>query len=314
MGMFRGNFRVLLSTVAMGSLLASAQIGASAVAQEKLPSFNYKVNPGVIVNKAVSTYVPLGKPYGIRYTISNVASGGGKMIFRMYSDGTLVWTQSVNATANGTFTQMEVAPKFSAKTKDYGPFYLCVTPIASGIINVRPPCETWHWIPIEVPISLVSKGCSGETGVKFLTKIETGWKDKQLIAGLVLDFRDACNVLDAGYSGLTVTDPILKGMPVPNTQKVKDFAHMDRSHVDLYFQFEMQMICSLTVSEMNASETKKSDASASCLKWANRYYKAVRQVGINFFDANPAKVGVQKSYVEPALTSGLPIGVGRKNS
>jgi len=303
---FRSNSRVLRYAVTMAGLLVLTQIGTPASGQEKLAGFNYKINPGVIVGNAAMTYAPLGKPYGIKYTISNITAGGGRMIFRMYSDGTLVWTQSVNATANGTFTRMEPAPKFSITKKDYGPFYLCVTPVAAGIVNVRPPCETWHWVPIEVPIALVSKGCSGETGFKFLRKVETGWLDKQIISGLVLDFRDACNVLDAAYSGLTVKDPIMK--------KVVDFVLMDRSHVDLYFQFDMQMICMTTVSDLNVSDIKKSNAAASCDKWVTRYYKAIHLVGSNFFDANPAKAGVQMLYVEPDPLLGLPIRVGRNNS
>jgi hypothetical protein len=303
---FRSNSRALRYAVTLASLLVLVQLGAPAFGQKKLASFNYRINPGVIVGKAALTYAPLGKPYGIRYTINNIASGGGRMSFRMYSDGTLVWTQSINVTANGTFTKLEAPPKFSITKKNYGPFYLCVTSVAVGIVNVRPPCQTWHWVPMEVPISLVSKGCSGETGIKFLKKVETGWLDKQIITGLVLDFRDACNVLDAAYSGLTVSDPILKN--------VVNFALMDRSHVDQYFQFDMQMICMTTVNELNASAIKKSNAAASCNKWATRYFKAVRLVGFNFFDANPAKPGIQMSYVKPDPLLGLPIGVGRNNS
>lgn len=285
-------------------------VGASNVALgAEIPTwFNYKINPGVIVNNVAKTYVPLGKPYGIRYSISNVEnSGPGTMTFRMFSDGTLVWTQVVNVTANGTFTKMEPAPKFLATEKNFGPFYLCVTSqTATGAKDIRSPCSLWSWIAIEVPINSVSHGCAGETGIKFLKKIESGWVDKQIINGVSFDFRDACNVLDAAYSGLTVKDSSLN--------KVTDFAHWARHNVDTFFQFDLQMICTQMILTSKASEIKKGEMDTSCQSWATRYYKAVRLVGFNFFDANPAKVGVQTSYVEPNMLLGLPVGVGRDNS
>lgn len=285
-------------------------VGTSTVALAKdIPAwFNYKINPGVVVDGATKTYVPIGKPYGIRYAITNVKnSGPGTMTFRMYSDGTLVWTQAVDVTADGTFTKMEPAPKFLASEKNFGPFYLCVTSkTTAGAKDVRSPCSKWSWIPIEAPIASVSKGCAGETGIKVLKKIESGWVDKLLIGGVVFDFRDACNVLDAAYSGLAVKDSTLN--------KVTDFAHWTRKAVDTYFQFDLQMICMQMVSTSKASEIKKGEIATSCNSWATRYYKAVRQVGYNFFDANPAKAGIQSSYVEPDPGQGLPIGVGRDNS
>lgn len=285
-------------------------VGTSTVAVGKdIPAwFNYKIIPGVIVDNVTKTYVPLGKPYGIKYTISNVKnSGPGTVTFRLYSDGTLVWTQVVDVTADGTFTKMEPAPKFLASEKNFGPFYLCVTSkTATGAKDVRSPCSKWSWIAIEVPIKSVSNGCAGETGVKFLKKIESGWVDKLLINGVLFDFRDACNVLDAAYSGLTVKDSTLN--------KVTDFTHWGRATIDTYFQFDLQMICMQMVSTSKATEIKKGEMTTSCNSWATRYFKAVRQAGFNFFDANPAKAGVQTLYVEPNALLGLPIGVGRDNS
>jgi hypothetical protein len=225
----------------------------------------------------------------------------------MFSDGTLVWSQIVNVTENGTFTKMEPAPKFPTSTKSFGPFYLCVTSqTATGAKDVRSPCSRWSWIAIEAPVTSVSIGCASETGIKFLKKSESGWADKQIINGITFDFRNACNVLYAAYSGLTVKDSSLN--------KVTDFTHWSRKTIDLYFQFDLQMVCVQMVSTSKLSETKKDEIATSCDNWATRYYKAIRQAGLSFFDANPAKPGVQTSYVEPNMLLGLPVAVGRDNS
>jgi len=305
---FRCNSRAFSFATLLVVLLS--MVGTSTVALGKeIPAwFNYKITPGVIVDNVTKTYVPLGKPYGIRYTISNVSnSGPGAMTFRMFSDGTLIWSQVVNVTANGTFTKMEPAPKFLASNKNFGPFYLCVTSkTASGAKDVRAPCSKWSWIAIEAPITAVSNGCAGETGIKFLKKVESGWVDKLIIGGVTFDFRNACNVLDAAYSGLTVKDSIVN--------KVTDFTHWSRKAIDSYFQFDLQMICMQMVSTSKATEIKKGEMANSCNDWATRYYKAVRQAGFNFFDANPTKAGIQTLYVEPDMLLGLPVGVGRDNS
>jgi hypothetical protein len=305
---FRRNSLLFGFTVTWVVLLSLIGISTSASGKDIPIWFNYKINPGVIVDGTPMTYVPLGKVYGIKYTIDNADhSGPGTMTFRMYSDGALAWSQNVNVTANGTFTKMEPAPKFLTSEKNFGPFYLCVTSkTATGAKDVRSPCSKWSWIAIEVPITSVSKGCAGETGIQFLKKAESGWVDKQIINGVTFDFRDACNVLDAAYSGLTVKDSI--------TNKVMDFTHWGRTTIDLYFQFDLQMICMQTISTSKASEIKKGEMTTSCNSWATRYYKALRQVGLNFFDANPAKTGLQTSYVEPNVILGLPGSVGRNNS
>lgn len=305
---FRGNLRVL--GIPITFVVLSSLIGANATAATKeIPAwFNYKISPGVVVDGAAKTYVPIEKSYGIKYTISNIEnSGPGTMTFRMYSDGTLIWSQEVSVTANGTFTKMQPAPKFLATETNFGPFYLCVTSrTATGAKDVRSPCSKWHWIAIEVPVTSVSHGCAGETGIKFLRKVESGWVDKRMINGLTFDFRDACNVLDAAYSGLTVMDSTVN--------KVVDFTHWTRKAIDTYFQFDLQMICMQMVGEAKATDIKKGEMSTSCNNWVTRYYKAVRQTGLNFFDANPAKPGIQTTYVEPNMLLGLPMSVRRDNS
>ena len=305
---FRSGSRTGLRVIIFGALLALAFNGSAAIGKEIPTLFNYRINPGVMIGKTAMTYVPLGKAYGIRYTVDNVGkSGPGQMIFNMYSDGTLVWTQPVQVSANGTFTRLEPAPFFLIGKKNYGPFYLCITAqTASGAKDVRPPCTKWNWIGIEVPIATVSNGCGGETGYKLLNETETGWLDKHMIDNLLFDFREACNVHDAGYSGVTVKDPIMN--------KVTDFSHWTRNAIDTLFQFEIQMICMKTISTSNVSDTRKASMSTTCNDWAARYYRAVRLVGKAFFDSNPVKAGAQLLYIDAPLLAGLPMGVGRNNS
>ena len=294
-------FCFLVLTVAF---LLSAQLAPSALAKTTPTFFSYQIKDGVLIGGQEKIIVPLGKAYAFRYSVDNVGqSGPGKLIFRMYSGGALVWTQSLPVSANGTFTRQVPAPVFTKLTKNYGPFYLCATEqLVSGSAESKAPCSKWHWIPIEVPIAYVSNGCGGQTGVNILDKSQTKWLDTQKFAGITVVFKDACNVHDAAYSGVAVKDVFLKN-------KVVDYARWTRALIDSQFLSELQQACAKYLAPSAGTNPKVAAAIPDCLNWANRYYKAVRLVGNNFYDVNPVEKGIQGMYVEsPNL--GLPYGFG----
>lgn len=276
----------------------------SALAKTIPTFFTYEIKDGVIVGGQEKIIVPLGKAYAFKYSVNNVGqSGPGRLIFRMYSGGTLVWTQSLAISANGNLTRQVPAPVFTKITKNYGPFYLCATEqLASGAAEPKAPCSKWHWIPIEVPIAYVSNGCGGQTGVNVVDKSQTKWLDTQKFAGISVVFKDACNIHDAAYSGVAVKDVFLKN-------KVVDYMRWTRALIDSQFLSELQQACAKYLAPSAGTNPKVAAAIPDCLNWANRYYKAVRLVGGNFYDANPVEKGIQGLYVEsPNL--GVPYGFG----
>lgn len=293
--------RVLIPIIAM--LFAAQQI-PSAVAKTSPTFFSYEIKDGVVIGGQQKVIVPLGKAYAFRYSTNNLGqSGPGKLIFRMYSGGTLIWTQTLPVSGNGTFTRQVPAPIFTKQSGNYGPFYLCATErLASGAVEPKAPCSKWHWIPIEVPISYVSNGCGGMTGIHFIDSTETKLLDKRKFAGVVVPFKGACDIHDAAYSGVAVKDAFLKN-------KVVDYLRWPRKLIDSQFQSELQQACAKYLAPSAATNPQVAAAIPDCLKWATRYYNAVRLVGGNFYDADPVHSGIQGMYVEsPNL--GVPYGYG----
>lgn len=294
--------------LAVSSLLLTQQtLPANAASSPTF--FVYELKEGVVVDNAVKTYVPLGKAYGIRYRVDSTgASGPGSLVFRMYSDGTLLWTQTAKVTSNGVFTRKISAHVFTKGTKNFGPFYLCATAVlASGKKDVRAPCTKWIWVPIEVPIAYVANGCGGMTPSNWVNKKEIEMLDtKDLGSGITISFRNACNFHDAGYKGLTVKNP--------TTGKVESTRHWTRKMVDERFKQEILLACASLAKIGLKNRTillALPSALPACNVWAERYYFAVRKVGSFFFDADPTKAGNQGKYLGFSQNSGYPSKVGR---
>lgn len=289
--------------VAAAVLLLTSQTVSPALGKD-VTFFTYRIEPGVTIKGVPMTYVPLGKAYGIRYTVNNIGqSGPGKLNLKMYSDGTLVWSQSTaDITANGTYTRLIPAPVFAKTTKSHGPFYLCANAqLAKGDVEPKAPCSQWSWMAIEVPIAYVSNGCGGMTGSTIIDNAQKTVLDKRKIGGVVVDFRDACNIHDAGYSGVTVKNLFLKNTMV-------DYKNKSRALVDLMFKSDLSTRC-----VKYFGTPSKAKYLSTCLTWAQRYYTAVRLVGKSFYDTDPTKPGIQTEFVENVI-AGLPVGFGVERS
>lgn len=292
-------FRGITCLIALIFLSLSAP---PAVGDATLSRFYYEINFKVVVDGIDMLYVPLGKSYGIKYSTTGVEeSGPGSLILTMYSGGTLIWSQKIEVTESGVFTRLVPAPVFRKSDKSFGPFYLCATEqLVSGFQESGAPCSQWTYIPIEVPLSLVSNGCGGMTGIGFIDKLQKGFLDKQTLApGVTVDFRKACNVHDAGYSGLTVKDPIRNVIGI--------YHWSSRAWVDLQFRTELKTLCTRLLTKPNSTSLR-----TKCEALADRYYNVVRKAGYLFYDVNPAKPGDQISYVENSV--GYPIKVKRDNA
>lgn len=286
------------------TVLAGLQIGLdSSTIQAIEPTFfTYQLKDGVTVDGKQQLFVPLGKAYSFSYSVDNVGkSGPGKLIFEMYSNGTFVWRQAVNVTANGTFSRKIPAPLFTKTTKNYGPFYLCASErLASGKAELKAPCAQWKWIAIEVPIAYVSNGCGGMTGIDLIDKAQAKLLNTRKFNGVVISYKDACDVHDAAYSGVVVRDKFFK--------KVINYLRWTRGLIDSRLELDIQQLCIKRFDPTKVSATLVTLLSP-CISMAHRYYLAVRAVGRAFFDANPAKPGIQSVYEDPLDPIG-PYGFG----
>ena len=301
---------VLLPLITFGLILNSLLPPiANSVATPK-PNLEIELLPGVYDGKTRIKYVPLGQLISVKYVPTESYEGKFQTVqatVNLYSDGVLIQTETnSNITADGYPKMVVFNPPVKKGKKDYGPFLVCAYfKDIFGNTTAKAPCSASTWIPIEVPLVLVSNGCGGQTGYKKIDEWEKLLLDKRKLGTIEVDFRPACNLHDAGYSGFTVKQP--------RTGAVVDYLRIPRYMVDTEFLAELSKIC-----EQNFP-TGKSDlaASTSCFQWAMRYYSAVRMIGKVFYDANPVKFGIQTTYDKPATgtaTGAALAGFARSNS
>ncbi len=103
------------------------------------------------------------------------------------------------------------------------------------------------WPPLPnalVPIASVSNGCGGgEANAQGKFGDTSTYKDSNInpaAQSYTVNFREACKLHDAGYSGAKVTDALHGG-------KVVDFFTSTRAQVDTKFLEDMRLICDSTI-------------------------------------------------------------------
>lgn len=299
----------VLPLMVFGLTLNSLFIPVVTNAETVKPTLEIELLPGVYDGKTRIKYVPLGQLISVKYVPTESYEGKFQTVqatVNLYSDGVLIQTETdSNITADGNLKTVVFDPPVKKGKKDYGPFLVCAYfKDVFGNTTTKAPCSASMWIPIEVPLVLVSNGCGGQTGYKKIDEWEKLLLDKRKLGKTEVDFRPACNVHDAGYSGFTVKQPA--------TGEVVDYLRMPRYMVDTAFLADLTKICNQNF------PVGKSDlaASSSCYEWATRYFSAVRMIGKVFYDANPVKFGIQSSYVKPAAgmaTGAALAGFARSN-
>lgn len=158
--------------------------------------------------------------------------------------------------------------------------------------------------------AVYSNGCGGDTGVQLISDL-VSWlfntqafqdSDDNLLAPIYrVNFQPACDLHDAGYAGGVVFDRINGG--------VVDYRNWGRKQVDDKFLADLQTLCRREVPLREYGPLEwgtKGVALQKCLGQggalsfgAERYYNTVRQFGADFFDADPATPGKQKSGPRP---------------
>ena len=148
-----------------------------------------------------------------------------------------------------------------------------------------------------VPIASVSNGCGG-AGWDSLVAIQNYLGNSSvyrnsninpLAKAYRVNFRDACNLHDAGYSGAIVKDKLHAG-------KIVDFRGWSRAAVDDKFLRDMQLLC------RRAIPAKAKVARRNCQGrgghgsfGAESRFNFVRTWGHRFFDADLAQPGTQRT-------------------
>jgi hypothetical protein len=148
-----------------------------------------------------------------------------------------------------------------------------------------------------VPIASVSNGCGGAgwdsivAAQNYLGNTSTYRNSNvnPLAHAYTVDFVDACNLHDAGYSGAVVRDKL-------HDNAVVDFRTWSRKRVDDKFLADMRLLCD------RAIPAKATVARANCMGRGGNFsfgaesrYNFVRRWGSHFFDADPEQDGVQST-------------------
>jgi hypothetical protein len=155
-----------------------------------------------------------------------------------------------------------------------------------------------------------SNGCGGDTGIGAVSDVVSWFFDTQSYVDSHLNplaptpkanFRPACDLHDAGYSGGVVFDRINGG--------VVDFRNWSRKQVDDKFLADLKTICTREIPVRDYALTEAGTKGVARNKCLNRggpasfgalsYYDAVRRLGGSFFDADPATPGLQRVGSRP---------------
>jgi hypothetical protein len=234
----------------------------------------------------IGVVLRIGTRYRQRYWVKD-DSGKAYVYADLYDGGTRInhaRSQGLTA-ANGTPGWANVTPGSKRK----GPLEFCVhARDAAGNASARAPRSSCAWLDVLVPIKNVSNQCGGagwDSVVAFENWVgnRSSFYDNQLGERFVVDFRDACNIHDAGYGGATVRD-ILAGRR--GHRPIVNFRRWSRREVDDKFQADMKKICLRDIPRRAAI------ARYSCVTGTGRY-EAVRLVGGSFFDADLRTAGIQ---------------------
>lgn len=296
--MVRQRFRSIFLITVLCSTILFFQSASAASAKSRMDSSRITIYPTVFVDNKASTVVPLGKAYSVKYQVDNIGiTGPVRVVLKLYSDGSLVWTQTTpRVTKDGSFTRKIPAPLFAITATKFGPFYLCFSTVNNaGAKSTGAPCSNSMWVGIEVPINRVSNGCGGQLGSKYINKWMSKEWDSTKIGGETVVFKPACDAHDAGYSGLTVKNPI--------SGVVTDYRTWTRQQVDDFFMMDLQSIC-----------MKHPKVVMTCMSFPTKYYGIVRAIGSVFYDADPTVPGITWSYKEVPNRTTAPKDAERDNS
>lgn len=180
-----------------------------------------------------------------------------------------------------------------------GPLFFCVwAEDAAGHKSARYPHSSCAWIKLRVPIERVSNGCGGR-GWDALEKVQQYFGNEHTFfdfgSGLkyTVNFKDACDLHDAGYGGHIVLNKLRGG--------TIDYRNWSRLEVDRRFRRDLRLLCHSQIPESAEGAMAKCVAGASVFKnvsvaaqvGADTLYDIVSTFGDLFFDSDLVKPGHQ---------------------
>lgn len=243
------------------------------------------------------------KDFPLKLTFA-ISDNSGKVLggMRLYSGGTTVRSASTQGyVENGRYSL-----KITKTPKGSGPFFWCgqAKDKAGNLSPVK--CK---WLSIAVPISRANVNGCGTAGygkaAEWLQNYfgdvrEYGYAEDRT----KVEIRNACNIHDAAYAGVTIYDALDK--------RFVDFRQWTRLEIDAKFRNDIRALCHRELSEPKRMAPYLRTCThgvglttfigliplkgLSALEdaGANTYYDMVRAYGAVGFDANATMPGVQE--------------------
>lgn len=282
------------------------------------------LTPGVVVDGVGMNSVRTGKSFSIYYTVKD-DSNLAKVTFTLYSNGSRLRTVEtsgfISARGIPALWKMNAMAVPKKGPDGLGPYYVCIGALdGAGNKSLNFPQTTCSWLAIEVPIALVSNGCGGTQWGATFAKIQTWFLDQWTYGGVVVKFKEACDLHDAAYSGVAVWDPVLN--------MVMDYRPWSRKMIDEQFRQNLEYLCDrylkgkvsatayktcnpgTTLAKAMHALVDPEGRAADTIPGAQTYYDAVRSYAKGAFDTDPTKPGPQTNN----MPGTYPIGGGRNNS
>lgn len=150
--------------------------------------------------------------------------------------------------------------------------------------------------PGPVPIETVSNGCGGAGWASVVaaqnylgnTSVYKNSNKNPLAKSYTVDFKAACDLHDAGYSGAIVRDRLRGG--------IKDFRKWTRKQVDDKFLADMRLLCRRAIPASATVALTNCLARGGNLSFgAESRFNFVRKWGHLFFDADLSTPGTQRT-------------------
>jgi len=190
--------------------------------------------PPVVVAVAPKGIVRKGAPAVVSWTLRD-NKGKAKWWVDLYSDGTIVDSKASSGLVAAKGKKVTVT--FRNTKKAPGPFYFCVrAQDAAGNVSAGLKKSSCAWISWEVPMSpnLVN-GCGTASYGDAAKWLQNGFGNKRIYGKFVVNVKQACDVHDAAYAGVTILDPF--------TARPMDFRPWSRQSIDTKFMNDIRELC-----------------------------------------------------------------------
>lgn len=260
-----------------GNREGAAPPAAAAPAKTTAPQ---DTSPPVVRASAPAGFLKATAKITVKITLRD-DSGQATPHGALYSGGAIVRVAG-GARKAATGQTYEWVARLAADVK--GPLAFCAWAVdAAGNRSAKAPRSSCKWISRVVDIDLVSNTCGGE-GWESVVAAEnyfgntSGYVEDTSGHTYTVDFRDACNLHDAGYGGFTVHDK-LNGRDI-------DFHNWTRKRVDDKFQSDMWLLCRKRIPPSAKTAVR------TCIRDGRRY-AIVRTSGSQFFDYDLMTPGTQ---------------------